>query len=76
MWHEIGRLSSLSQNPEADGFISREAIRFARLIGAARPVGLDIVEIAPMYEPSGATPRLACNIILETIAAYADQEAS
>jgi arginase family enzyme len=61
--------------PEADGFTSREAIRIARMLGAARPAGLDIVEIAPMYEPSGATPRLACNIILETIAAYADAEA-
>jgi agmatinase len=57
--------------PEADGFTAREAVQLARMIGAARPFMFDIVEIAPMYELSGATPRLACSIIMEVLAAVA-----
>jgi arginase family enzyme len=62
--------------PEADGFTGREAIQIARMLGAARPMALDIVEIAPMYELSGATPRLACNIIMETLSALAASESA
>lgn len=60
--------------PEADGFTGREAIQIARMTGSARPVMVDIVEIAPMYELSGATPRLACSIMMETLAAFAAAE--
>ncbi len=61
--------------PEADGFTGREIVKLARMIGRANPICLDVVEIAPVYDPSGITPRLVCTIILEAIGGMADARA-
>jgi agmatinase len=61
--------------PEAGGFVADEAIAIARRIGQANPFALDIVEIAPVYDPAGITPRLACHLILEMIGGLAEADA-
>lgn len=61
--------------PEADGFTGREAVEIARAVGAMRPVMVDIVEIAPIYDQSDITSRLVCTLILEMLAAVAAAEA-
>ncbi len=61
--------------PEAGGFLADEAIEIARAIGRARPFAFDVVEIAPIYEQSGVTQRLACTILMEMFAGMADADA-
>jgi agmatinase len=56
--------------PEPGGLTPREAIAVARRLGAASPVVLDLVELAPAYDLSGVTARLACTLIVEALAAY------
>jgi agmatinase len=56
--------------PEPGGWTAREALTIARRLGAARPLVFDLVELAPIYDPSGITARLACSIVIETLAAY------
>jgi agmatinase len=56
--------------PEPGGFTPREALIIARRLGALRPLVFDLVELAPVYDPSGVTARLACSIIVELLAAY------
>lgn len=53
--------------PEAGGFSGREALYIAREIGKAKPFFFDIVEIAPIYDNAGITPRLVCSIILDML---------
>lgn len=53
--------------PEAGGFSGREALYIARQIGKAKPFFFDIVEIAPVYDTAGITPRLVCSLILEVL---------
>jgi agmatinase len=61
--------------PEPGGFLADEAIEIARRIGRAAPSGLDIVEIAPVYDPAGVTPRLACRLMMEMLGGLAETEA-
>jgi agmatinase len=56
--------------PEPGGFTPREALAVARRLGRLRPVVFDVVELAPAYDLSGVTARLACAIIVEVLAAY------
>lgn len=54
--------------PEPGGFTSREAFRIARMLGSAQPIAIDMVELAPVYDLSGISARLACGIALEMLA--------
>lgn len=54
--------------PEPGGFTSRETFRIARALGRASPIAVDLVEIAPMYDLSGISTRLACGVAMEILA--------
>lgn len=53
--------------PEPGGFTARETFKIARALGRARPIAMDLVEIAPMYDLSGISIRLACGVALEML---------
>lgn len=54
--------------PEPGGFTAREALKIARTVGRAKPIAIDMVELAPIYDLSGISARLACGIALEMLA--------
>jgi agmatinase len=54
--------------PEPGGFTARETFKIARALGRAQPIAFDLVEIAPMYDLSGISTRLACGVALEILA--------
>jgi agmatinase len=56
--------------PEPGGWTPREALHIARRLGALRPAAFDLVELAPAYDLSGVTARLACAILVQVLAAY------
>lgn len=58
--------------PEPGGLTSREAIRVARALGRARPVGFDAVEIAPIYDLSGISARLACAVVMAFLSGWCE----
>jgi agmatinase len=53
--------------PEPGGFTSRETFQIARMLGQANPIAMDLVEIAPIYDISGISVRLACGVALEML---------
>lgn len=57
--------------PEPGGFTAREAHAIARALGRARPLAIDMVELAPIYDLSGISARLACALALEMLLGYA-----
>lgn len=57
--------------PEPGGFTSREAIQIARSLGKAQPIAFDLVELAPVYDPSTNSARMACAITITLLAAMA-----
>lgn len=56
--------------PEPGGWTPREALQIARRLGAIRPAAFDLVELAPAYDLSGVTARLACSILVQMLSAY------
>jgi agmatinase len=54
--------------PEPGGFTARETFKIARALGRANPIAFDLVEIAPMYDLSGISTRLACGVAMEILA--------
>jgi agmatinase len=54
--------------PEPGGFSARETLKIARALGRAKPIAIDLVEIAPIYDLSGISARLACGVALEMLA--------
>jgi agmatinase len=58
--------------PEPGGLTSRELLEAARLIGAREPGMFDLVEMAPVYDLSGITSRLACALITNLLGALAE----
>ncbi len=54
--------------PEPGGFTARETFKIARALGRAGPIAIDLVEIAPVYDLSGISTRLACGVALEMLA--------
>lgn len=56
-------------NPEPEGVSGRELLAFVRRLSMLRVVGLDLVEVAPPYDPSGRTAVLAATIVREAILA-------
>jgi agmatinase len=59
--------------PEPGGFSARETIKIARALGRAGPIAVDLVEIAPVYDLSGISTRLACGVALEILAGVCGQ---
>jgi formimidoylglutamase len=56
-------------NPTVGGIDSRELLRLVRLLaGAPEVVGLDVVEVAPQYDVSGITAKLAAAAIATFLA--------
>lgn len=53
--------------PEPGGFTPRETFKIARALGRARPIAMDLVEIAPIYDLSGISARLACGVAMEML---------
>lgn len=57
--------------PEPGGFTSRETLTIARALGRAKPIAMDLVEIAPIYDLSGISVRLACATAMELLSGAA-----
>jgi agmatinase len=53
--------------PEPGGFTAKEALFIARELGRANPIAADIVELAPIYDTSGISSRLACGVAMEIL---------
>jgi agmatinase len=56
-------------NPEPEGLAAADVLAFVRRLGELRVVGLDLVEVAPPYDPSGRTAVLAATIVREAVLA-------
>ena len=56
--------------PTMGGLTSREALAMVSVIGRAGIVAMDVTEIAPAYD-SGQSVIAACQVIVDTLAAYA-----
>lgn len=50
--------------PEPGGMTARDALKVARLLGRAHPIAFDLVELAPVYDLSGISPRLSCGLVM------------
>ena len=55
--------------PEAGGISSREIIEVMGILQQLNIVGFDLVEVAPVYDPSGCTALLAAKIVREALLA-------
>jgi agmatinase len=60
-----------TDGPEPGGLSSAEALRAIELVGARKPVCMDIVELTPAYDPSGISTRLACYLIFNVLGGWA-----
>jgi agmatinase len=59
--------------PEIGGMTGRELVRALELVGDG-PIGaLDCVEVAPIYDPSGNTARVAARVVIDVLARRALQ---
>ena len=59
--------------PEPGGFTARETLRIARLLGRTRPIAFDAVELAPIYDLSGISARLACGVVMAFLSGLCGQ---
>ncbi|MCI0432668.1 MAG: arginase family protein, partial [Gemmatimonadetes bacterium] len=57
--------------PEIGGLTGRELVRALEVLGSGRLGALDVVEVAPMFDPSGYTPRVGARVVLDVLAARA-----
>ncbi|HXG39348.1 MAG TPA: agmatinase family protein [Candidatus Limnocylindrales bacterium] len=60
-----------TDGPEPGGLTSGEALRAIELVGARRPIAMDIVELTPAYDPAGISTRLACYLIFDVLGGWA-----
>jgi agmatinase len=60
-----------TDGPEPGGLTSAEALRAVELVGARKPIAMDIVELTPAYDPSGISTRLACYLIFNVLGGWA-----
>lgn len=60
--------------PEPGGFTSHEIIEIGRMVGAMGLTAVDNVELAPNYDPSGATARLVWEVISQMLYANAARD--
>lgn len=58
-------------NPEYEGISARDLLAWVRRLSQLHVVGLDLVEVAPPFDPSGRTAVLAATILREAILAIA-----
>jgi len=58
-------------NPEPAGPGAAELLDFLRVLAPLRVVGIDVVEVAPPYDPSGRTVILAAAIVREAVLTWA-----
>jgi agmatinase len=54
--------------PEIGGMTGRELVRALELIGDGPLGALDCVEVAPMFDPSGNTARIAARVVIDVLA--------
>lgn len=57
-------------NPEPGGLSYRDAIRIFRTLMRFRVAGMDLVELAPPFDPSGVSAITAAKLVVEAIAAF------
>jgi agmatinase len=57
--------------PTMGGLTAREALTMVSVIGRADIVAMDVCEVAPAYD-NGESAMAACQVIADTLAAYAD----
>jgi len=57
--------------PAPGGLTSRELLTLLGVVGELRPVGFDVVEVSPTYDPSGITSLLAAEVGAELLYQYA-----
>lgn len=57
-------------NPEPGGLSYRGVISILRTLSRFRVVGMDVVELAPPFDPSGVSAITAAKLVLEGIAAF------
>lgn len=57
--------------PEVGGYLTRDMLKILRSLGALDIIGMDMVEVNPLYDHSGMTAILAANFIFEFIALIA-----
>ena len=58
--------------PEVGGLTMRELLRGARRIAAELPIaGVEVVEVAPAYDPSGITAVSAHRLVVEILSGLA-----
>ena len=57
--------------PTMGGLTSREALTMLSVVGRADLVAMDVTEVAPAYD-HGQSAMAACQVIVDTLAAYAD----
>ena len=57
-------------NPEPGGLTYGEVIAIFRDLARFRVVGMDLVELAPPFDPSGVSAVTAAKLVLEAIAAF------
>jgi agmatinase len=53
--------------PEPGGWFYRDFIKFIKQIQNIHLVGIDVVELSPLYDPSGASSILAAKVVRELI---------
>jgi agmatinase len=56
--------------PEPGGCSAREIIKAVHLLGELDIVGLDLVEVSPLYDPSERTALLAAKLVREAIMSF------
>ncbi len=61
-----------TDGPEPGGLTSREVLRAAEMVGARRPIAMDIVELIPAYDqPAMISLRLACYLVFNVLGGWA-----
>ena len=61
-------------NPEPGGLSYREAIEVFRVLRGFNVVGMDLVELAPPYDPSGVSAITAAKLVIEAVCAFRPPE--
>src|SRR5262245_66218471 len=57
--------------PEIGGMTGREAVRALEIIGAGVIGAMDMVEVSPFLDPSGATARIGARVVIDVLALQA-----
>ena len=63
-------------NPEPDGAAYAELLTALRSLSRHRIVGMDLVEVAPPWDPGGATPVIAASLVRDMLLLFAPVDAA